>query len=81
MQSRVGLNGLGLQADHAIDASRRARSFPGQRPARTSIEGTIFRGHSSTEWNRSESVAAEVWVVHFTVLDVDAERWPDQQLT
>ena len=52
-------------------------------PARTSIEGTIFRGHFERGGEPiAEGVAAEVRrVVHFSELDVGARRAEDGELT
>ena len=54
-----------------------------QRAARTSFEGTMFRGHFEQGGEPiSEGVMAQVErVAHFAVLDVDAERRQDQELT
>src|SRR6266508_1040805 len=52
-------------------------------PARTSIKGTIFRGHFERGGEPiAEGVVAEVrGVVHFSELDVGAKRSEDRQLT
>lgn len=52
-------------------------------PARTSIEGTIFRGHFERRGKPiAEGVVTEVHrVVHFSELDVGAKRTEDQELT
>ena len=52
-------------------------------PARTSIEGTIFRGHFERGGEPiAEGVVTEVHrVVHFSELDVGAKRTEDRELT
>ncbi len=55
----------------------------GDGPGRTSIEGTIFRGHFERGGEPiAEGVFAEVHrVVHFSELDVGAKRSEDRELT
>lgn len=52
-------------------------------PARTSIEGTIFRGHFERRGKPiAEGVVTEVHrVVHFSELDIGAKRTEDRELT